>query len=80
MTELPCMNCVTCGAPCSNHSAAGPWIPVTERLPERYANVLTTSGVHTLVAFRGGGDHWWDAWNRTVEPPTHWAEIRPVKP
>ena len=56
------------------------WIPVTERLPEKYKNVLTvrTDGKIRFDAI-GSLDVWYEEVWHTGNPVTHWMPL-PMPP
>lgn len=66
--------------------AAGPWIPVTERLPESTRDeVLVNSEDDGITVARWSGERWisgewkWHGRHDYVAKVTHWAEIRGPK-
>jgi hypothetical protein len=66
--------------PCQDAApAAGRWVPVGERLPERFRNVLTTDGTHYQMAAQGSDGRWLNSYNTPLEHITHWVEIRSPK-
>ena len=84
--EYPCRNCKYRGEDCTYKAKAShlvshgvtvqKWIPVTERLPERYKNVLTirTDGKIRFDAI-GSLDVWYEEVNYVGYPVTHWMPL-----
>lgn len=58
--------------------AAGPWIAVSERLPEEGIKVVVHNQKNIFsVAFLDDGEWWEDGHGLEINPPTHWAELHP---
>lgn len=66
----------------ANSPAAGPWIPVTERMPEDTRCVLVwdrDDGEHVAQWFSGEPAGWLSSDGGELPTVTHWAEITPPK-
>lgn len=77
-------NCAICGKPLDGGMVVHPdcvprWIPVTERLPERYQTVIVCRpyDAETMKVEQGYRDDggWWKVFGTRTKKVTHWMRM-----